>query len=68
MNVISVILIFKTMISRHLFILQKTGKKTEAIEAVPAQYGYKPEHSLLREQVGAVFLAPNEPGTATYFS
>ena len=35
------------------------GKKTEAIKTVNAQHGYKPEHSLLREQVGAVFLAPN---------
>ena len=36
------------------------GKKTEAIKTVNAQHGYKPEHSLLREQVGAVFLAPSE--------
>ena len=27
---------------------------TETIKAVNAQYGYKPEHSRLREQVGAV--------------
>ena len=27
---------------------------TETIKTVNAQYGYKPEHSRLREQVGAV--------------
>ena len=36
------------------------GKKTETIKTVNAQHGYKPEHSLLREQVGAVFLVPSE--------
>ena len=36
------------------------GKKTETIKTVNAQYGYKPEHSLLRVQVGAVFFAPSE--------
>ena len=29
----------------------------ETIAAVSAQYGYKPEHSFLREQVGAVIAS-----------
>lgn len=31
----------------------------ETIQTVNAQYGYKPEHSLLREQVGAVIASVN---------
>lgn len=30
---------------------------TETIKAVTASYGYKPEHSRLREQVGAVIAS-----------
>ena len=41
------------------FSAKRKGRKTETIKTVNAQYGYKPEHSLLREQVGAVVLAPN---------
>ena len=38
---------------------ERVTKKTETIKTVNARYGYKPEHSLFREQVGAVFLVPN---------
>jgi len=34
-----------------------TSEATETIQAVTARYGYKPEHSFLREQVGAVIAS-----------
>ena len=34
-----------------------TIEATETIKAVTASYGYKPEHSFLREQVGAVIAS-----------
>lgn len=35
---------------------------TETIKAVTANYGYKPEHSFLREQVGAVIASISNMG------
>lgn len=45
----------------------KKREEADAINAVPAQYGYKPDSSFLQNQAGAASI-PDEPGTATFFT